>query len=92
VIAKRSGSANGRHVFLLKSNQTPPQLRSNLHFYIYQEYVPTLMSQGELRIFIVNGDTVVHRIATVPPESQDGDLTFWKVRSLHPLSTWKNNK
>jgi hypothetical protein len=87
IVMKRTASAYGDHVFFRPAGKAPPRVHSAYHFYFFQELVPSLLKAGEVRVFIVNGNEVIHRVATTPIKNKS--FRFWEVNELHPLCTWR---
>jgi hypothetical protein len=89
IIVKRNASAYSDHVKALKPGQRPPALYSSHHYYFYQEYVPSFFDSGEIRVFIVNGNQVIHRIGTICDNPQHlKQSRYWSVETILPLEVY----
>jgi hypothetical protein len=88
VVLKHTASSYSRHVYISSSrNPRTPLTWSSFHHYFYQEYVPSLKSAGEVRVFVANATTAVSRIAT-RPIPRTTDVQSWEVRALPRLASW----
>jgi hypothetical protein len=98
IVRKRNASGWGSDVKVLDKAKTIKNREkvvfSKYHYMLYQEFVPSLKHQGEVRILILNAEKVISRVATVQTMAPDGReiMKTWSLEAIRPLAQWKEDE